>query len=128
VLSNTELGTGDDDVEGALFGTSIHRHDTPPSWPAGQGGVPGFWRDSTGWRHDHVIQVVAAQDLYPWSITRQQPRLWSKPRPRAGLPVPVQPGWLSHVQAGGHYPVVAVVPPAADPPAQFFDLPPNWLD
>ena len=128
VLSNTELGIGDDDVERALFGTSIHRHAAPPSQSDGQGDEPGFWRDSTGWRHDHVIQVIAAQDLYPWSITRQQPRLWSNPRPRADLPVPVQPGWLSHVQAGGHYPVVAVVPLAADPPMQFFDLPHNWLD
>lgn len=37
VLSNTQLGTGDDDVGRALFGTR-------------QGGDPGFWRDSSGWR------------------------------------------------------------------------------
>ncbi len=128
VLSNTKLGTGDDDVGCALFGTSIYRHAALPSQPAGHGSEPGFWRDSTGWRHDHVIQVIAAQDLYPWSITRQQPRLWSNPRPRADQPVPAQPGWLCHVQADRHDPAVAVVLPAADPPAQFFSVPRSWPD
>jgi hypothetical protein len=126
LLSNTGLGTGDDDVGLALFGTQ--RHAAAPSQPAGHGSEPGFWRDSTGWRHDHVIQVVAAQDLYPWSITLQQPRLWSNPRPRADLPVPAQPGWLCHVQADRHDPAVAVLLPAADPPAQFFGLPHSWPD
>jgi len=65
VLSNAELGTGDDDVGRALFGTSIHRHAAPRSRSADHGSEPGFWRDSTGWRHGHVIQVIAAQDLYP---------------------------------------------------------------
>jgi hypothetical protein len=121
VLSNTQLGTGDDDVGRALFGT--HQNEAPPT---GRGGAPGFWRDSTGWRHDHVIQVIATQDLYPWSITRRQPRLWSNPRPSADLPLPAQPGWLRYVQVDAGHPAAADVFPAADPPTQFFGLPHDW--
>jgi len=120
VLSNTALGTGDDDVGRALFGT----HPSTAS-PAGRS-RPGLWRDGKGWRHDHVVQVIAAQDLYPWSITRQQPRVWANPRPRATLAVPTQPGWLRRVQVDEGHLAVADVLPAADPAAQFFDLPPNW--
>jgi hypothetical protein len=120
VLSNTALGTGDDDVGRALFGT---RPDTAS--PTGRS-RPGLWRDGEAWRHDHVVQVIAAQDLYPWSITRQQPRVWTNPRPRATLAVPAQPGWLRHVQVDEGHRAVADVPPAAVPPTQFFGLPPEW--
>jgi len=120
VLSNTAIGTGDDDVGRALFGT--HPNTGPPTSRS----EPGLWREGEGWRHDHVVQVIAAQDLYPWSITRQQPRVWTHPRPRASLAVPAQPGWLRHVQVNEGHPAVADVLPAAVPPTQFFDLPHDW--
>ncbi len=120
VLSNTALGTGDDDVGRALFGTRPNA-----ASPAGHSG-PGLWHDGEGWRHDHVVQVIAAQDLYPWSITRQQPRVWTNPRPRATLAVPAQPGWLRHVQVDEGHRAVADVLPAAVPPTQFFGLPHDW--
>jgi hypothetical protein len=120
VLSNTALGTGDDDVGRALFGT----HPNTPL-PASRS-EPGLWRQGDSWRHDHVIQVIAAQDLYPWSITRQQPRVWTNPRPRASLAVPAQPGWLRRIQVSEGHPAVADVLSAAVPPTQFFDLPHDW--
>lgn len=120
VLSNTALGTSDEDVGRALFGTH------PNTASSASRSEPGLWRDGEGWRHEHVVQVIAAQDLYPWSITRQQPRVWTNPRPRASLAVPAQPGWLRHVQVNEGHPAVADVLSAAVPPTQFFDLPHNW--
>jgi hypothetical protein len=119
-LSNTALGTGDDDAGRALFGTQ------PNTAQSASRGEPGLWREGEGWRNDHVVQVIAAQDLYPWSITRQQPRVWTNPRPRASLAVPAQPGWLRHVQVNEGHPAVADVLPAAVLPTQFFDLPHDW--
>ena len=120
VLSNTALGTGDDDVGRALFG--MHPNTASPTGRS----RPGLWRDGKGWRLDHVVQIIAAQDLYPWSITRQQPRVWTNPRPRATLAVPAQPGWLRRVLVDEGHRAVADVLPAAVPPGQFFDLPPDW--
>lgn len=120
VLSNTALGTGDDDIGHALFG--MH----PNAALTAGGSGSGLWRDGKGWRRDHVVQVIAAQDLYPWSITRQQPRVWTNPRPRASLALPAQPGWLRRVQVDEGHPTVADVLPAAILPTQFFDLPYDW--
>ena len=121
VLSNTALGTGDDDVGRALFGTHPNAGLRRQAAANQDCGVR-----ATGWRHDHVIQVIAAQDLYPWSITRQQPRVWTNPRPRAGLAVPAQPGWLCHVQVTDRRSRSGRRAPAAVPPTQFFDLPHDW--
>ena len=86
VLSNTALGTGDDDVGRALFGT-------PPNTASPTArSRPGLWRDGEACLHDHVVQVIAAQDLYPWSITRQQPQVWTNPGHAPPSPCPPSQG------------------------------------
>ncbi len=122
VLSNTPFGTEDVDVERALFGALIGCRPSPQPPQASQVLEPGHWCTGNGWRRSHVPQVITAHGLYPWAVTRTQPRLWTTPQ--AGVPAPGQPGWLATMDVTGSLPT----PAAADSPASLFGLPQDWSD
>ena len=122
VLSNTPFGTEDVDVERALFGALIGYRPSPQPPQASQLLEPGHWCTGNGWRRAHVPQVITAHGLYPWTVTRTQPRLWTTPQ--AGVPAPGQPGWLATMDVTGSLPT----PAAADSLASLFDLPQDWSD
>ncbi len=122
VLSNTPFGTEDIDVERALFGALIGCRPSPQPPQASQVLEPGHWCTGNGWRRAHVPQVITAHGLYPWTVTRTQPRLWTTPQ--AGVPARCQPGWLATMDVTGPLPT----PAAADSPANLFGLPQDWSD
>lgn len=64
--------------------------------------------------------MIAAQDLYPWTVARVQPRLWSTLQPRVSAPS--QPGWLARVQVTGPAPQ----PGPAAPMSSLFGLRDPW--
>jgi hypothetical protein len=119
VLSNSEFHTDDFDVERALFGAWMGRPGPEPPGP-GQFVDPGHWCTSKGWRRAHVPQVIVVADLYPWTVTKAQPRLWTTLKP--GTHPPTQPGWLARVDVTGAMPT----PGPADSLADLFDLPADW--
>jgi len=120
LMSNTEFFTEDDEVEQALFGISVHR-------PAQAALRPkeliqeGHWLTRSGWRRSHTPQVIAVQDLTPWTITKVRPRLWSTLEP--GIVSPVQPTWLGSVTVSGPEAVVS----GGQPLSTLFGLPSDWL-
>jgi len=120
VLSNSEFRTEDIDVERALFGALIGRRPGPEPPRPGQLLEPGHWCTKAGWRRAHIPQVIAIQDLYPWTVTKAQPRLWATLEP--GARAPAQPSWLARVQVSG----AAPTPGPADSLADLFDLPADW--
>ncbi len=122
VLNNTPFGTEDIDVERALFGALIGCRPSPQPPQASQVLEPGHWCTGNGWRRAHVPQVITAHGLYPWTVTRTQPRLWTTPQ--AGVPARCQPGWLATMDVTGPLPT----PAAADSPANLFGLPQDWSD
>jgi len=119
VLSNTQFRTEDFDVERALFG-ALNGRPSPQPPEARQVLEPGHWCTGKGWRRAHAPQVITVHDLYPWTITQAQPRLWTTLQ--AGVTAPTQPGWLAVMRVSGTMPV----PAAADSLASLFDLPPDW--
>jgi hypothetical protein len=120
VLSNSEFHAEDLDVERALFGALIACR--PSAEPPGPGQLlePGHWCTGKGWRRAHVPQVIAVADLYPWTVTKAQPRLWTTLEP--GTQPPTQPSWLARIDVTGAMPT----PGPADSLADLFDLPADW--
>lgn len=119
VLSNAQFRTEDIDVERALFG-ALTRRPSPQRPEAHQLLEPGHWCTGKGWRRAHAPQVIAVHDLYPWTITKAQPRLWTTLQP--SVAAPAQPGWLAVMRASSTMPT----PAAADSVADLFGLPPGW--
>lgn len=122
VLSNTMFHTEDIDVERALFGTLLGYRPCPQPPRPQQLLDPGYWCTSRGWRRQRVPQVIAAHSLYPWTVTKVQPRVWTMPD--ADIVAPAQPSWLAKMDVSG--PIPAAMP--ADSPARLFGLPQNWSD
>lgn len=122
VLSNTMFQTEDVDVERALFGALIGYRPCPQPPRSAQLLAPGYWCTIRGWRRQRVPQVIAAHSLYPWTVTKVQPCLWTMPQ--ADITAPAQPSWLAEMDVSG--PIPAAMP--ADSPARLFGLPPNWSD
>ncbi|WP_152648931.1 hypothetical protein [Streptacidiphilus anmyonensis] len=120
VLSNTEIGTDDQDVERALFGAAIGRQSVTELPQLVTLTAPGFWRGEGHWKHSHVPQVIAAQDLSPWKAAKVRPRLWTTPEP--GISPPRQPGWLTRMEVTS----TGVRPGRAEPMYEVFDLPEDW--
>lgn len=120
VLSNSPYGTDETDFEDALYGALIGRRPTAALPPPGALLKPGHWLSQDGWRHANAPQVIAAQDLFPWTAAKVQPRLWSTLQP--GVPTPAQPGWLARVQVTGSAPQ----PGPAVPMSSLFGLPDPW--
>ncbi len=65
--------------------------------------------------------MIVAQDLYPWTVTLAQSRLWTTLEP--GICPPAQPGWLVPVQVSGPAPALG----PADSLADLFGLSADWL-
>jgi hypothetical protein len=120
VLSNSAYGTDDIDFEDALYGALIGRRPAAVLPPPSALLRPGHWLSQDGWRHANAPQVIAARDLYPWTVAKVQPRLWSTLQP--GVPMPSQPGWLARVQVTGPAPQ----PGPAAPMSSLFGLPDPW--
>jgi hypothetical protein len=118
VLSNTEYPTRDYEVENALYGVSSHR---PIERAQGDGHLfeEGFWIGTNGWRNGDVPQVLAASDLYPWTITVTQPRCWYTLEP--GVDLPTQPDWLAQMKVDAQ-----AVPGDAAPIGTHFGLADDW--
>lgn len=122
VLSNTMFQTEDVDVERALFGTLIGYRPRPQPPRPTQLIAPGYWCNGGGWRRQRVPQVIAAHSLYPWTVTKVQPRLWTTPG--AGHHCSRSAKLAREMDVSG--PIPAVMP--ADSPARLFGLPRNWSD
>ena len=120
VLSNSVYGTDDIDFEDALYGALIGRRPAAALPPPGALLRPGHWLSQDGWRHANAPQVIAAQDLFPWTVAEVRPRLWSTLEP--GVSVPSQPGWLARVQVTGPGPQLG----PASPMRSLFGLPDPW--
>jgi hypothetical protein len=120
VLSNSAYGTDDMDFEDALYGALIGRRPAAALPPPGAVLRPGHWLSQDGWRHANAPQVIAAQDLFPWTVARVRPRLWSTLQP--GVTVPSQPGWLTRMHVTGPAPQ----PGPAAPMSSLFGLPDPW--
>ena len=67
-------------------------------------------------------QVIAVQELLPWTITKIRPRLWSTLEP--GITFPEQSAWLSPVTVPGPEPKVIA---GHQPIRELFGLPSGWL-
>ena len=120
VLSNSVYGTDDIDFEDALYGALIGRRPAAVPPPPGALLRPGHWLSQEGWRNANAPQVITAQDLFPWTVAKVQPRLWSTLQP--GVAAPSQPGWLARVQVTGPAPQ----PGPAAPMSGLFGLPDPW--
>ena len=120
VLSNSAYGTDDIDFEDALYGALIGRRPSAVLPPPDALLRPGHWLSHGGWRHANAPQVIAVQDLFPWTVAKVRPRLWSTLQP--GVPSPAQPGWLARVQVIGPAPQ----PGPAAPMSSLFGLPDPW--
>jgi hypothetical protein len=120
VLSNSPYGTDGTDFEDALYGALIGRR--PAAVPPSPAAIlrPGHWLSWDGWRHANAPQVITAADLFPWTVARVRPRLWSTLQP--GVPAPAQPGWLARVQVTGPAPQ----PGPSAPMSSLFGLPDPW--
>ena len=117
VLSNSEFGTEDYEFETALYGALAGRHPTAETVPPDALHAPGHWYGETGWRHGDCPQVIAAFDLFPWTVAIVRPRLWSTLEPEASTPA--QPTWLAPVHVTG--PASQLGP--ADSMSSLFGLP-----
>jgi hypothetical protein len=122
VLSNTEYPTHDYDIAHALYGLS--------SLPSASAALDpsslfqtGHWLTRSGWRRGHAPQVVAAAELFPWSVTRVRPSLWKTLE--EGVAMPVQPDWLQRAVTDAPEPYV----PVDDGPSLegLLGLPSGWL-
>lgn len=120
VLSNSAYGTEDIDFEGVLYGALIGRRPAAVLPPPDSLLRPGHWLSEDGWRHVNAPEVIAAQDLYPWTVAKVQPRLWNTLQP--GTSMPAQPGWLAPVQVTGPVPQ----PGPGAPMSGLFGLPDPW--
>jgi len=92
IQSNTEIPTRDFELESALYGASSHR----PADRAGFSGrliEEGFWVAENGWRNAQIPQVLTAYDLYPWTVAKVLPRIWSTLE--QGISLLNQPDWLA---------------------------------
>jgi hypothetical protein len=115
---DTEYPTRDYEVENTLYGVSSHR---PIERAQGDGHLfeEGFWIGTNGWRNGDVPQVLAASDLYPWTITVTQPRCWYTLEP--GVDLPTQPDWLAQMKVDAQ-----AVPGDAAPIGTHFGLADDW--
>ena len=118
IQSNTDHPTDDDDVENAVYGVSPLR---PAARAQGTGHLveEGFWIARNGWRNAKVPQVLTIFDLYPWTVTKVQPRCWSTLEP--GVVPPEQPEWLAPMIVGAHS-----LPGDATPIAAHLGLAEDW--
>lgn len=121
VLNNPEFHADDLDVERALFGAMIDHRPGPEPPKPGQLIESGHWCTGKGWRRGHIPHVIVAQDLYPWTVTLAQSRLWTTLEP--GICPPAQPGWLVPVHVSGPAPALG----PADSLADLFGLSADWL-
>ena len=120
VLSNSVYGTDDIDFEDALYGALIGRRPSRGAAAARCAPQTGALALPWGWRHANAPQVIAVQDLFPWTVAKVRPRLWSTLQP--GVASPAQPGWLARVQVIGPAPQ----PGPAAPMSGLFGLPDPW--
>jgi hypothetical protein len=77
---NTSGFAEDREVSEALFGTEVARY-----IPGERGSVrmvrqrDGYWRQGPPKRGSRVSAVLVGQNIYPWRITAQTPKLWINP-------------------------------------------------
>lgn len=115
--------SGKEDIEHALFGRlMIQVRIDRPGQPTMVRGMDGFWLGPDGPRNQNVSAVVAAQNLYAWSVAKKAPDMWCNPwaQKQAALNVPSWPtitvndeGELDDSEA-------------AMAPNELFDLDPGW--
>ncbi|MEU0690122.1 hypothetical protein [Streptomyces uncialis] len=89
-IGNAALFHEDEDIESALYGTSIeYEQHTEPNFGRNS---DGYWIATQAHTHSRVSGVLVVDNPAPWTWTKKIPVLWQSAA-SGSLPAPVLPSW-----------------------------------
>ncbi|WP_237542738.1 MULTISPECIES: hypothetical protein [unclassified Streptomyces] len=118
-IGNAALFHEDEDIESALYGTSVeYEQHTEPTFARNS---DGYWIAAQARTHSRVSGVLVVDNPAPWTWTKKIPVLWQSAA-SGSLPAPVLPSWETAKLVDNH----VERQPATRPVHTALGLPERW--